>query len=227
MEEDKETTNEIMAKSMLGLEISKSLCDASNAASTSYINQLTADLDGYASWALMDVTSGDMIQAYNKGKKEFRITLELKTDDVERAAHYFFDLDKRMKWEHTKWNMIKMESDYQDIVQMVCHCGLGKPKFVEYILHRNFKCFEAEQSIVITEHSLLLPQSEQQDVKRVHINACVIKLSEKVDTDAKNYVECQILVMAEDGYTNSVEYLKYAKKELESEVASLNKLLQE
>ncbi len=86
---------------------------------------------------------------------------------------------------------------------------------------------EDGQSVLIIERSLLLEQPEAPEVKRVHVNGRIKKLSKKVDTEGQQYVECQILITAEEGFVFTIEYLLYSRKELETAILNLNKLLAE
>ncbi len=91
-EDDKgDEATEIMTRSLGDLKVTKVLCEASNAAAGPYILALTDQLDGYSSWNIIDSLAGDSIKVYSKGRKELRLTLQLKTDDIMKAAKYMFD----------------------------------------------------------------------------------------------------------------------------------------
>ena len=224
-EDEKEDVTGMMAKSVEELKIGKSLLDSSREASMPYAKNLLSQLDGYASWDLIDSFAEDTIRIYSRGKKDLRFTLELATDDIEKVSKHFFDLEKRAKWDSMKWSVIKKENDHQDIVQFLFPFPLGKTRFIEYIIFRNLEYIEGGESIIMTERSLLLPQSEVQDIRRVHVNSCIRKINVKINTDGQQYVECQVLLTSEEGYENTAEYNKYIRKEIESEIMAMNALL--
>ena len=217
---------DVMSRSLGDFKVTKSLCEESNMDSAPYINYLTEQLDGYASWNIIESLANDTIKLYSKGKKELRLTLQLKTDDPQKAARYIFDTEKLARWANQKCNVIRREGESQDVVQILCQNVGPKPKYSEYIVYRTMKNPGDGQPVLIIERSLPLGKSEDTDVKRVQVNGCIKKLSRKVDTDGQKYVECQILIAIEEGYLLSMQYLLYTRKELEFCIAALNKQLQ-
>ncbi len=229
-EDEKEDATDIMARSLNEAKVTKATCDSSVTAAVPHVEALMSQLDGYSSWAVMEEGSSmgmESVEAYSRGKKDFRLALQLHTDDAARAGSFLFDLEKRTKWDSVKWNTIKKDGEGQDVVQLLYPQSGVKSKYIEYVLYRTMRVDPDDHSVLIVERSLMLPpRSDAPEVRRVHINACVKKLTEKIDIDAQKYVECQVLMTVDEGFAVTAEYGKYTRKEIEADVATLNKLLE-
>ena len=110
-EEEKEDTSNTMTKSLGELKITKTLIENSLDASNPYVTSLMDELDQYTSWSMIDSMCAESIKAYSRGKKDFRMTMTIKCNDVMKVAKYFVDLDKRAKWDNTKWSLAKKEAE--------------------------------------------------------------------------------------------------------------------
>lgn len=235
IEEDKDHQEEIcvippadiMTKS-LGIDFRPSveLCEDSINETAPYISTLMEQLDGYSGWNIIDSIDSDNIKLYGKGKSGFRITMQLNTEDVQKAAKCVYEIEKLQAWGNLKWNILRKDGDFQEVIHIMLPASLLiKYKYTEYILYKTMKTAEDGQSVIIAERSLILPPCEISEVKRVNVNGCIRKLSKKVDTEGHKFVECQTIMLLDEGFMNSLEYIKFSKKELSEVVSELNKLV--
>ncbi len=230
-EEDKDTVDlkDLLSRSLADTIISSDLLAASRTASQDKLDYLTQQLDNYLTWdSLQSTFAGDSIKGYTKGKKEFRLSIEIASDNLHKTAEYFTDLAKRMLWDSKRWDFVKKEGGEVEVVQALYRNFTSKTKYVEYVLMREKENRSSEDegdSVIIKERSVLLPASTVADIKRVHINACVYKLTQKVDTESRKFVECQALWYVDEGYTSLAEYTRFTNREIEAMVELLDKLL--
>ncbi len=198
--------------------MTKLLVESSNLSSLNDMKELMDQLDNYAGWKPADPLED--VQVYTKGSKNLRFTLRLHTPDAKLATKFIYEVERRARWEPIQWVTLKKDSPYQDIVQVVYEQQVKKAQYVEYVLFRNIGKSEDGKSIIIISRSIILPPSSVPAIKRVHVNACVHKLSAK-----EGYTECQSLWRADEGYESMAEYAMWARKLLEGAVRKLNELI--
>ncbi len=232
-EEDKERPEdfkELFAKSLGDIKVTPELVESSKDLSAEKIEYLVTQLDDYLAWEALETSlENETVKGYSKGRKEFRLTLEIKSGNLKQTAEFFKDLGKRMRWDPKHWGLVLRCSGDSEVVQ-VLHSNFGsKSKYTEYVLARDVETKKSEDEgeyVIIKERSVQLPASAMLDVKRLNINACVYKLVQKVDTDGQQYVECQALWYVEEGYVCLSEYSRFVGHEIDFAVVALNRLLQ-
>lgn len=220
-EEEDETAAEIIEKAVSLIKIEPTLVDYSRSFSEKNINLLIQELDGYCSWNLIDISNSDSIKIYYKGKENFRITMQLKADNLLKVVNFFHELDQRAKWNKLCWRSLNKDATIVDLMYPEIE---KKSKFIEYILNRKIE--ERDGYVMEIAWSLGVPSAEIENVRRVHINGHVTKFTQKIDTEGQKYVECQMLWAVEEGYKNLAEYSMCIKKEMEHQLDTLNEIMQ-
>lgn len=221
-EDDKESGADTPRASCRELSITPDLIELSKALSSGRLEYLMGELDCYSEWMPLDteVTKMGVVKSYTQGKNNFRLCFQLFSDNIENIAEQFIDPRK-----HTLWSSIQrcviFEADMLEIVQSVYrHEG-----YTESIVERELEhfCDIAGDCIIVKEFSLLLPASSLSEVKRLHINAAVSKLSCKSDRYGANYVEFQAIWSVDEGYDKLPEYILYKSQELRRDIENLIK----
>ena len=97
--------------------------------------------------------------------------------------------------------------------------------YIEYIKKRKMIYNKLNKSVLITEYSLLLPQSNSEEIHRLHINACITSLKVKFNKEEEEYIEWETLISLKENFEYSIEYIVHSKNKEETVTSVLNKML--
>ena len=214
------TIKQLMMKSIGKVKLTKDLLESSNLSALNDMKELMEQFDSYTGWKSIEST--ELIDIYTKGQKQFRATVDIASSDIRAVTKYFYNLEKRVMWDPLHYTVLKKSGEYQSVVQRLHECSVHKFKYIEYIELWNLGKSEDRTSVLIIVRSILLPESSVQTVKRVHVNACVYKL-----TPIKGKIECQVLWKVEEGIENLAEYSMWRSKKMEANIKTLNQCLQQ
>lgn len=226
-DDEKEDLLLIGDKSLNEVKVTPTLIELSKALACGEIEYLLSQVSNYSIWELVastEFTQAEktyLLKAYNQGSKRFRLEVQLYGKGLREAAEFFMDPHT-----HALWSSIQRTPVYKDemleVVQSV-HTSKDRSKFVECIMERELEeLYSLEgESLLVTEFSLDLPQSSLTNLKRLHVNAGVHKVSERSDAYGRKYIEYQAIWTVEEGYKSLPEYAVYESGELEEELRAL------
>eukprot|EP00826_Nyctotherus_ovalis_P009837 TRINITY_DN12604_c0_g1_i6.p1 TRINITY_DN12604_c0_g1~~TRINITY_DN12604_c0_g1_i6.p1 ORF type:complete len:449 (+),score=106.25 TRINITY_DN12604_c0_g1_i6:378-1724(+) len=212
------TFKQLMKKSMEKVKLTRDLVESSNLSALNDMKELMEQFDSYSGWKLAE--TNEIIDAYTKGQKMFRVTLRISSSDIKAVTRYFYELEKREMWDPLHYMTLKKTGEYQSIVQLLYDLPTNKHKHIEYIQLRNLGRSEDRNSVLIVVRSLLLPESSVQSIRRTHVNASVCRL-----TAREKCVECQMLWKVEEGIEGLAEYSMWRAKKMDANVKLLNQFL--
>lgn len=214
------TLKQLMKKSMEKVKLTRDLVESSNLSALNDMKELMEQFDSYSGWKLAETS--EIIDAYNKGQKMFRVTLRISSSDIKAVTKYFYELEKREMWDSLHYTILKRTGEYQTIAQLLYDLPTAKHKQIEYIQLWNLGRSEDRKSVLIIVRSLLLPESPVQSVRRTRVNASVCRLTARGKS-----VECQVLWKVEEGVESLAEYSLWRTKRMEANVKLLNQYLQQ
>jgi len=238
-EDDKEETKSLFGKVIDCNKITKELIENSRKAASERLEYLIEQLDNDSAWELassflaeeFDLTEKkpdeEFLAYFSHGKRDFKITLQInKCEDARQVAEQFNDLEKRAKWDTMRRKRIAKE-DNTEVIQSMYPTAM-KPKFLEYIMAKNVEEYEELEGtyVIIKEFSLTLPQTTTMDIKRVHVDAGITKIAQKIDTEGKRYVEVQMIWSIDEGCQYIAEYDLYKNRGLANQIRLLNKIFE-
>eukprot|EP00826_Nyctotherus_ovalis_P017522 TRINITY_DN15164_c0_g3_i1.p1 TRINITY_DN15164_c0_g3~~TRINITY_DN15164_c0_g3_i1.p1 ORF type:complete len:519 (+),score=120.67 TRINITY_DN15164_c0_g3_i1:364-1920(+) len=226
-DDEKEDLLLVSDRSLSEVKVTPTLIELSKALACGEIEYLLSQVSNYSSWELIASTEftqeegAYLLRAYNQGSKKFRLEVQLYGKGLKETAELLIDPHR-----HAVWSSILRTAVYKDdmleVIQSL-HTSKDRSKFIECIMERELEeLYSLEgESLLVTEFSLDLPQSSLTNLKRLHVNAGVHKVSERSDAYGRKYIEYQAIWTVEEGYKSLPEYAVYESGELEEELRAL------